>query len=108
MIRLTVIPREGANLYSLLARKEIDLRKKNQGTLHRAGTKVAGTSKWKHASYTGWIVIQRCVGGTVAAVVQSKAATAEWQLLTSFVGFLDRHFRDQIASITISYDRPSD
>jgi hypothetical protein len=105
MIRLTVIPREGDNLYNLLTRKEIALRKKNQGTLHRSGAKRSGTEKWKHSSYAGWINLQRCVGGTLAAVVQSKAADTEWQLLTSLVGFLDRHFRDHIASITISYDQ---
>src|SRR5256885_891803 len=108
MIRLTVIPREGANLYNLLTGKEIALRKKNQGTLHRSAAKRAGTEKWKHSSYQGWITLQRCIGGTLAAVVQSKAPDTEWQLLTSLVGFLDRHFRDQIASVTISYDRSGD
>jgi hypothetical protein len=38
-------------------------------------------------------------------VVESNAPREEWQLLTSFVGFLDRNFRDHIASITICYDR---
>jgi len=104
MIRLTVIPRDGANLYRLLTRKELALRKKKQGTLHRATPKKAGRTTWKHATYTGRIVLQQCVGGTVAAIVRSKAPDAEWQLLTSLVGFLDRHFRGQVASVTISYD----
>jgi hypothetical protein len=105
MIRLTVIPRERVKLYNLLTKKEVALRKKNQGTLHRAGGKKAGTERWKHASYAGSISLQRCIGGTLAAVVQSKARQEEWQLLTSFVGFLDRNFRDRIATITICYDR---
>jgi hypothetical protein len=105
MIRLTVIPREDTKLYNLLSAKEVALRKKHQGTLHRAGTRRAGTEKWKHVAYTGRITLQRCIGGTVAAVVESDAPREEWQLLTSFVGFLDRNFRDHIASITICYDR---
>jgi hypothetical protein len=104
MIRVTVIPSEAVNLYSLLTNKEVALRRKGQGTLHRSGSKKAGTEKWKHASFTGWITLQRCIGGTLAAVVQSKAPQEEWQLLTSFVGFLDRHFRDHIATITICYE----
>src|SRR2546428_14174710 len=108
MIRLTVIPREGANLYNLLTRKEIALRRKNQGTLHRSGGKKAGTEMWKHSSYQGWITLQRCIGGTLAAVVHLKGPDTEWLLLESLVGFLDRHFRDQIASVTISYSRFGD
>jgi len=38
------------------------------------------------------------------AVIQSKNQDGEWQLLTSFIGFLDRHFREQLLSITLSYD----
>jgi hypothetical protein len=105
MIRVTAIPKDGTNLYSLLTNKEVALRHKKQGTLHRSGGKKAGTEKWKHKSYTGWITLHRCIGGTLAVVVQSKAPHDEWQLLTSFVGFLDRHFRDHIATITICYDQ---
>ena len=104
MIRVTAIPKEGKNLYSLLTKKEVALRRKNQGTLHRSGGKKAGTEKWTHASFPGWITLQRCIGGTLVAVVQAKVPLEEWQLLTSFVGFLDRHFRDHIATITICYD----
>jgi hypothetical protein len=104
MIGVTAIPKDGINLYGLLTKKEVALRRKNQGTLHRSGNKKAGTEKWTHKTYAGWITLQRCVGGTLAIVVQSKAPNDEWQLLTSFVGFLDRHFRDHIATINICYD----
>lgn len=103
MIRITVIPREGAELYSLLTRKEVSLRKKNQGTLHRRGAKARGREKWVHPKHAGWINLQRCIGGVLAAVVQSKAPD-EWQLLLSFIGFLDRHFRENILAVNIAYD----
>jgi hypothetical protein len=44
------------------------------------------------------------LGGVTVAVIQSKNADSEWQLLTSFIGFLDRHFRDKLVSITLTYD----
>ena len=105
MIRLTVIPRLRENLLRLLVAKEIELRRKGRGTLHRSGPKKRGHEKWTHKTYAGWINLQRCVGGTLAATVQSKASDAEWQLLRSLIGFLDRHFREQIASVTINYDQ---
>jgi hypothetical protein len=105
MIRLTVMPRSGDNLFSLLVAKEIELRRKGRGTLHRSGLKKRGLEKWTHNTYPGWIKLQHCVGGTLAAIVQSKATDSEWQLLRSLIGFMDRHFRSEIASVTISYDR---
>jgi hypothetical protein len=103
MIRLTVIPRFRDNLYGLLVAKEVELRRKARGTLHRSGPKKRGHDKWTHKTYSGWINLQRGVDGTLAATVRSR--DAEWKLLTSLIGFLDRHFRKQIASVTINYDR---
>jgi hypothetical protein len=104
MISVTATPREEADLFRLLAAKEAELRSKNKGTLHRArANRKARTVSWKHSSYPGSITFQGCVGGMIAVVVKSRNAQEEWQLLNSFVGFLDRHFRDAIGCITISY-----
>jgi hypothetical protein len=105
MIKLTVIPRDDASIFNLLTSKEVALRKSKKGTLHRSGAKKPGTQKWRHTSYPGWITLQRCIGGTLAAVVQATDPNEEWQLLRSLIGFLDRHFRDRIGSVTICYDR---
>lgn len=104
MIRLTVTPRFGDNLFRLLVGKEVELRRKGRGTLHRSGPRRRGREKWTHKTYSGRINLQRAVDGALAATVHSKPDT-EWQLLTSLIGFLHRHFREQIASVTISYDR---
>ncbi|MBL0156951.1 MAG: hypothetical protein IPP47_07580 [Bryobacterales bacterium] len=106
MVRLTISPRNDANLYGLLVQKELALRKKNQGTLHRNGPKKKDAEKWVHNSKNGWIRFQRCLGQVVVATIQAKDEAEEWQLLNSFTGFLDRHFRASIASILISYDAP--
>ena len=103
MIQLTVAPRSGDNLYRLLVAKELELRRRRRGTLHRSGPKKPGREKWTHASFPGRIDLQRGADGMLAATVRSRP-DAEWQLLTSLIGFLHRHFREQIASVTIRYD----
>jgi hypothetical protein len=104
MIRLSIIPRARANLFGLLVGKELELRRRKRGTLHRSGPKKRGREKWTHASYPGWITLERRLDGTLAAAVHSRATDGGWQLLTSLIGFLHRHFHEAIASVTISYD----
>jgi hypothetical protein len=103
MIRLTVTPRSRDNLFQLLVGKELELRNNPRATLHRSGPKKAGREKWTHKAYSGWINLQRGDSGTLEATLHSKASDGEWQLLRSLIGFLDRHFRKQIASVTIHY-----
>ncbi len=105
MITITITPRyEEDNLYRLLVQKELELRRNGRGTLHRHGPKKKNQEKWIHASYRGWINFQKALGGTVVAVTQPKDGENEWQLLTSFVGFLYRHFGKYIASVNLSFE----
>jgi hypothetical protein len=104
MITITVNPLGRQNIYSLMVQKEIELRKRNTGTLHRLGSKKKSEDKWVHSSYQGWIRFEKCLGGVVVAQVQAKDGSAEWQLLTSFLGFLDRHFRENISNINLNYE----
>jgi hypothetical protein len=108
MIRVTITPKARENIYGLLVKQELSLRNRNRGTLHRSGPKKKDEDKWTHATYPGWIRLQRCLGNTVVVIVQSRDEDAEWQLLTSFVGFLDRNFRKSISSINISYESEAD
>ena len=104
MIRIALTPKEKQDVFSLMTSKELELRRRRQGTLHKHGPKKAGKLKWIHKSYKGWIQLQRCIGGVVVALVQSKAVDGENLLLSSFIGFVDRHFARQLTSITISYE----
>ena len=104
MIKVIVTTWERENLYGMLVKKEVALRKRKQGTLHVASGKKANEATWKHASYPGRVRFQKCLGGVVCAVVKSRSHDSEWQLLSSFIGFLDRHFRDSVSNITISYE----
>ncbi|MCA9055748.1 MAG: hypothetical protein KDA75_18040 [Planctomycetaceae bacterium] len=104
MIRVTVTPRGKVDLYGQFVAKEVSLRQKNQGTLHRKGPKKKGEEKWAHASYPGWVRFQKCLSGVAVAVIRAKDQNGEWQLLSSFIGFLDRHFREHISTISIAYE----
>jgi hypothetical protein len=84
--------------------KERQLRSKNRGTLHRAGPKRPNKEKWVHNSFKGWIQFQRCLGGVCVAMLQTRNPDEQWQLLTAFLGFLDRHFRAKISSAYLNYD----
>ena len=86
LIRLTVIPRSGDNLFSLLVAKEAELIRNKRGTLYRSGPKNRGQEKWLHKKYPGWIKLQRRDDGTLAAVVRSRMSDMEWKLLTALVG----------------------
>jgi hypothetical protein len=87
-----------------MVQRELALRKQNKGTLHRYGPKKKDADKWGHNSYQGWIRFQKCLGGVVVALVQAKDHELGWQLLTSFIGFLDRNFRDDMSNISLSYE----
>ncbi len=105
MVKVTVVPNSlSTGLYGALVKKELELRQRKRGTLHRVGTRKQGEQKWVHASYPGWIRFQKCLGGVLVAQVNAKNDEDRWQLLSSFVGFLDRHFRDVIGSVTIHYE----
>jgi hypothetical protein len=104
MIRVAVVPRARQNLYGMLVKREVALRRQKTGTLHRWASKQKGEEKWHHTQYPGWIRFQKCIGGSVVALVQARNAGEEWQLLSSFIGFLDRHFRESIANINICYE----
>ena len=105
MITVTIIPRQHENIYGMMVKKEVNLRRQEKGTLHRTSLKRKNQEKWVHSTYKGWVNLQKCLGGVTLAIVQSKNLAEEWQLLSSFVGFLDRHFRDSIGSINLSYGR---
>ena len=104
MIRVTVTPRSRTKIYSLMVKKEVELRKKKQGTLHRWAPKKSGDEKWVHNTYPGWIRFKDTLGGVAVALVGSKSDEGETQLLSSLLGFLDRHFRGQVANINITYE----
>ena len=87
------------NLISLIKKKEIELRRNKRGTLH-----PVKPNRWKHVTYKGFIDFYKANSSISIFEIKSKSeAGNEWQLMHSFLGFLDRHFNKQIESITILY-----
>src|SRR5262245_2400757 len=97
MVQITPV---GHNrLYGLMVKKEADIRKHRAGAFSRVGTQSANQTTWKHVRFKGRIKLKREPSERVTARVNS----ADWQLLSAFIGWVDRHFGDQVQHMTIEY-----
>jgi hypothetical protein len=94
-----VVPISGieTKLKTLLRNKAAELRRKPTA-FHRDRR-----GRWKHVKYPGWINLAETSGGILIAEIHTKVEKAEWQLLQSFIGYLDRHVGENIESISIYY-----
>ena len=97
-----VRPRERARLYDNLIKREAAIREKGRGTFFRVGPKRQKSAKWQHRRYKGSVTLARELADGVTAKIRS-ASQSEWQMLSAFLGFLDRHCGDQVSAITIQY-----
>ena len=84
-------------LKTLLKRKEQELRGRGTTLVRQK------EGRWVHTKYPGWINWDLAKGGILVAEIQSKKPDAEWQLLQSFIGYIDRHMGYCIQSIMITY-----
>jgi len=96
---LQVMPKanEKAKLKALLKNTEREL---------RGGTTTfvrQREGRWCHKKYAGWISWDETQGGVLVAEVRTREEDNEWQLLQSFIGYLDRHLSKHIESISITY-----
>ena len=98
-----IIPCEGARLYGTLVAKEAAIRKNGRGTYVRVGRKTFGSARWKHKKYRGSVLLKRGLSELVTAKIRAATPDDERKLLSSFLGFVDRHSEDQVATITIHY-----
>jgi len=107
MIRLLqIVPVDGCRLFGKIVKKEIEISRKNRGAFFRSGAKEKNRAKWAHERYKGWINIQRADGEVVTVEIRSRSQSGdEWQLLQAFVGWLDRHFREDIEALHVHYRR---
>ena len=87
------------NIYSLIRKKIAELKKKKRGTLSRVKP-----NRLQHVSYKGYIDFYKASKDiSIFELKQKSGEHNDWQLLHSFLGFLDRHFHKEIESITILY-----
>jgi hypothetical protein len=103
MKTLQIEPRSGDSLYGAMVRKQAEIRKAGRGTFSRAGAKRSDAARWTHVRYKGSIDLRRGEADAVSAKIKSADRGDEARLLSSFLGWLDRHFGKQISSVNIRY-----
>jgi hypothetical protein len=98
-----ILPRHRTKLYSTLVAKEAAIRKGGRGTYIRVGRRSSGSTRWKHKMYKGSVQLSHGESEVVTAKVKATTPEDERKLLSSFLGFVDRHSGDQVDTITIQY-----
>jgi hypothetical protein len=100
---IEITPRRRIHFYDALIEKEASIREKGRGTFFRAGRKSRSAATWKHKAYPGSVALKRGKSNGVTARIRSQAPDREWQMLSAFLGFVDRHLGSKIANISIGY-----
>ena len=98
-----ITPRPRTHLFGMLVAKEAAIRKKGRGTYERVGRASTTAARWRHKMYGGSVQLKRAPTETITARIRAAAPEAERRLLSSFLGFVDRHGDDKVATITIHY-----
>jgi hypothetical protein len=104
---LQIIPREGTRLYGAIVKKQADIRKSGRGTFSRVGAKRRDAARWAHVRYKGSISLKTGPSDAVDVQIRSPERGDEARLVSSFLGWLDRHFGDELSSVTIQYPPPA-
>jgi hypothetical protein len=105
MKMLQIVPSDRTRLYAAMIKKQADIRRSGRGTFSRAGAQRRGGVKWTHVRYKGSINLQPSGSEAVEAVIRSPDRGDDARLLSSFLGWLDRHFGEHLASVDIKYRR---
>ena len=98
-----ITPFGKSSIYGGLVKREAEIRKKGRGTFSRKGPARAGGAIWSHKRFKGSVSLSREPAELVRAKIRSANSQEEGGLLKAFLGFVDRHFGDQVATITIHY-----
>jgi hypothetical protein len=104
---LQVISSEGTHLYGAMIRKQAEIHRNGRGTFMRARARKRNTARWTHVRYKGSISFETVPPEAVEVAVESPNRGDEARLLSSFLGWLDRHFGKQLSSIKIEYRQAS-
>ena len=98
-----IAPRRKLPIYAALVKREAEIRRNGRGTFARKGRVRAGAATWSHKRFKGTVSLTRGDTELVSAKVRSPTPDDEGGLLKAFLGFVDRHFGNQVATITIHY-----
>jgi hypothetical protein len=103
MKSLEILPSGRTHLYSAMIKKQAQIRRSGRGTFSRARAGKRNAARWTHIRYKGSINLAPGVSQAVEAVIRSPNRGDEARLLSSFLGWLDRHFGEHLAAIKITY-----
>jgi hypothetical protein len=98
-----ITPRGKSPIYGGLVKREAAIRRNGRGTFSRKGPARAGAATWSHKRFKGSVSLKREAAELVRAKIRSRTPEDEGSLLKAFLGFVDRHFGDHVATITIHY-----
>jgi len=102
---LQIVPRGHSSLYGAMIKKQADIRKAGRGTFVRAGASRRKAARWTHVRYKGSLKLTPGASEAVDVAIRSPERGDEARLLSSFLGWLDRHFGDRLASVNIEYQQ---
>jgi hypothetical protein len=105
MKTLQIEPRGGTRLYGAMIRKQAEIRRSGRGTFSRARARKRNAARWTHVRYKGSIALEPGSADEVKVEIKSPERGDEARLLSSFLGWLDRHFGDELSSVRIQYQR---
>ena len=105
MKSLQIVPRGHTRLYGAMIKKQAAIRRGGRGTFSRAGARKRNSARWTHVRYKGSISLEPGPADAVSVEIKSPARSDEARLLSSFLGWLDRHFGDQLSSVNIEYQK---
>ncbi len=102
---LQIVPLKGTRLYGAMIKKQAEIRRSGRGTFVRAGSRKRTAARWTHVRYKGSIDFRPAVAHAVSVRIRSPDHGDEARLLSSLLGWLDRHFGEQILSVNIQYQQ---
>ena len=102
---LQIVPRDGTRLYGAIIKKQAEIRRSGRGTFLRVGVRKRNAVRWTHVRYKGSIKLELGPAQAVEAVIKLPDRGDEARLLSSFLGWLDRHFGEQLSSVNIEYQK---
>jgi hypothetical protein len=100
---LQIVPRGHTSLYSAMIKKQAEIRKSGRGTFMRAGASSRKAARWTHVRYKGSLKLKPGESEAVEVAIRSPERGDEARLLSSFLGWLDRHFGDRLSAVNIHY-----
>jgi hypothetical protein len=103
---LQIVPRDGTRLYNAMIKKQAEIRRAGRGTFSRARVRKRNAAKWVHVRYKGYIQLEQDPSQEVRAIIKSSDRGDEARLVSSFLGWLDRHFGQHLSSVKIEYREP--